>query len=237
LLLCRASAAGGRDGWPVPAVPPDPGARGSRYHHGDLRAALIDAATQLIAERGIGDFSVAEASRLLGVTTAAPYRHFADRDELIAAVATRGAHVLAAALRAGITGADAPEDQLAVMASAYVAFAVGHRPLFDALYNAGIDKSRYPDLREAMGELAGAFSGCVRQLSEDDAVMQALATAVAAIARGYAAMCADGAFGSGSAAVTIAAGQAAAATRALLSGRAAFIGSGGANLAGQDWAS
>ncbi|HEX4291130.1 MAG TPA: helix-turn-helix domain-containing protein, partial [Trebonia sp.] len=59
-------------------------AKGSRYHHGDLRPALVDAAIDVIAERGVRDFSMAEASRRLGVTTAAPYRHFADRDELLA---------------------------------------------------------------------------------------------------------------------------------------------------------
>lgn len=60
--------------------------KGDRYHHGDLRSALIDAAIGVIADRGVRGFSVAEASRRLGVTTAAPYRHFADRDELLAAV-------------------------------------------------------------------------------------------------------------------------------------------------------
>ena len=57
-------------------------AKEGRYHHGDLRSALVDAAIDVIAERGVRDFSMAEASRRLGVTTAAPYRHFADRDEL-----------------------------------------------------------------------------------------------------------------------------------------------------------
>jgi AcrR family transcriptional regulator len=59
------------------------------YHHGDLKAALLDGAVELIAQRGVRGFSVAELSRRLGVTVAAPYRHFADRDELLAAVAVR----------------------------------------------------------------------------------------------------------------------------------------------------
>ena len=63
------------------------------YHHGDLKAALIDGAVELIAERGVRRFSVAELSRRLGVTVAAPYRHFANRDELLAAVAERALHV------------------------------------------------------------------------------------------------------------------------------------------------
>src|SRR5215472_16084898 len=60
-------------------------AKGGRYHHGDLRSALVDAAISVIAERGVRGFSLAEATRRLGVTTAAPYRHFTDRDDLLAA--------------------------------------------------------------------------------------------------------------------------------------------------------
>src|SRR5262249_20335351 len=62
-------------------------AKGGRYHHGDLRAALIETAIQLIAERGVRNFSLAEASRRVGVAVSAPYAHFSDRDELLAAVA------------------------------------------------------------------------------------------------------------------------------------------------------
>ena len=75
-------------------------AKGGRYHHGDLKAALVDAAIALIAERGVRDFSLAEVSRRLGVTVAAPYRHFADRDDLLAAVGIRAVDAFAAALAA-----------------------------------------------------------------------------------------------------------------------------------------
>ena len=74
------------------------------YHHGDLRAALIDGAVELIAERGAGGFSVAELSRRIGVTVAAPYRHFASRDELLAAVAVRALCAFGQALAAHYVG-------------------------------------------------------------------------------------------------------------------------------------
>ena len=74
------------------AVPPGQ-ARRERYHHGDLRAALIGTAVELLGERGLEAFSMAEASRRLGVAVSAPYRHFADRDALLAAVAVRAADV------------------------------------------------------------------------------------------------------------------------------------------------
>src|SRR5260370_37991384 len=69
-----------------PETMPRPG-RDGRYHHGDLRAALIDTAVEIIGERGVRGFSLAEASRRLGVASSAPYAHFADRDEFLAAVA------------------------------------------------------------------------------------------------------------------------------------------------------
>src|SRR5271170_2919640 len=60
------------------------------YHPGDLREALIRAALELIAQKGPAGFTFAEAARWAGVSPAAPYRHFRDRDELMASVALRG---------------------------------------------------------------------------------------------------------------------------------------------------
>ena len=124
-------------------------AKQGRYHHGDLRSALVDAAIGVIAERGVRGFSLAEATRRLGVTTAAPYRHFADRDELLAAVAARALSVFAAMLAGAADAADTPAQRLTAMAGAYVRFAAQQRPLFDTIYNSGLDKSRYPELQRA----------------------------------------------------------------------------------------
>jgi AcrR family transcriptional regulator len=94
-------------------------AKGGRYHHGDLPSALVDAAIGVIAERGLRGFSLAETSRRLGVTTAAPYRHFADRDGLLAAVAVRALSVFAAMLAAAADAAAADALADAVEASAH----------------------------------------------------------------------------------------------------------------------
>src|SRR6266700_1041787 len=117
---------------------PRPG-KGGRYHHGDLRAALIDTAIELIGERGVRGFSLAEASRRLGVAVSAPYAHFTDRDDLLAAIAR-----------------------------AYVRFAATSRPLFEVLYEAGLDKARHPEIEAAERPLSDAFLDCVRALSGDD---------------------------------------------------------------------
>ena len=69
------------------------------YHHGDLRNSLIQAALALVAERGVEGFSLREAARTVGVSPSACYRHFADREELLAAVAHEGLDTLAEEMR------------------------------------------------------------------------------------------------------------------------------------------
>src|SRR5256885_13195183 len=78
------------------------------YHHGNLKEALIRAALELIAKKGPAGFTFAEAARFAGVSPAAPYRHFRDRDELLADVARRGFEQFAIALERAWNGG-APE--------------------------------------------------------------------------------------------------------------------------------
>ncbi|MGD0608659.1 MAG: TetR/AcrR family transcriptional regulator [Streptosporangiaceae bacterium] len=197
-------------------------AKEGSYHHGDLRSALVDAAIGVIAERGVRGFSLAEASRRLGVTTAAPYRHFADRDDLLAAVAARALSVFAAMLAGAADTADTPAQRLAAMAGAYVRFAAQQRPLFDTIYNSGLDKSRYPELQRAW-EPVDALLTVVLEVSDGDtATAGALADAVEASAHGHAMLLIDGEYGEGPDAVDAAAAKATAAARALIAGRQAL---------------
>ena len=196
--------------------------RKDRYHHGDLRAALVDAAIDLIAERGVRDFSLAEATRRVGVTAAAPYRPFADRDDLLAAVAVRGLETFAAMLSAEGAKEGTPERQLAAMARAYVRFAAEERPMFETLFSAGIDKSRYPELKRAYEPIDVFFDLVAEVCNGDAAAADALAGALEATAHGHAALLLDGEYGEGPAAVKTAADRAAAATLALIEGRNAL---------------
>jgi AcrR family transcriptional regulator len=198
-------------------------AKGDRYHHGDLKAALVDGAIELIAERGVRGFSLAELSRRLGVTVAAPYRHFADRDELLAAVAVRALHAFADALAAEVGDEDPPQQRLAAMTRGYVRFAAEQRPLFDVVYAAGLDKSRYPELRPAYARVDEPFSSCVARLCPDDPeAASALEDALEAAAHGHAMLLIDGSYGEGPDAIAKAAAQAAGVTLALIQGRAAL---------------
>ena len=197
-------------------------AKGGRYHHGDLRSALVDAAISVIAERGVRGFSLAEATRRLGVTTAAPYRHFTDRDDLLAAVAARALSVFGAMLSDAAGTADTPAQRLAVMAGAYVRFAAQQRPLFDTIYNSGLDKSRYPDLQRACEPVDTLLAVVLDVCDGDAAAASELTDAVEATAHGYAMLLIDGEYGQGPDAVTAAAAKATASARALIVGRQAL---------------
>src|SRR5215213_8142505 len=99
--------------------------RGERsYHHGNLKEALVQAALELIAKKGPAGFTFAEAARSAGVSPAAPYRHFRDRDELMADVARRGFEKFEAALtKAWNEGKPDAPTAFHNLGRAYLAFA------------------------------------------------------------------------------------------------------------------
>ena len=198
-------------------------AKGGRYHHGDLQSALVDAAIAVIDERGVRDFSMAEASRRLGVTAAAPYRHFADRDQLLAAVAARGLTVFAAMLSGAANAVDTPAQRLAAMAGAYVRFAAQQRPRFEALFSSGLDKSRHPELQRAWEPVDALLTAVPLEVCDGDAAAaEALSDAIEASAHGYAMLLTDGEYGQGPDVVDATADRAIASARALIAGRRAL---------------
>jgi AcrR family transcriptional regulator len=157
------------------------------------------------------------------VTVAAPYRHFADRDDLLAAVGIRALRTFAAVLAAETAGTGAPEHRLAATARAYVRFAAEQRPLFEAGFGMGIDKSRYPEYRRAYESVEEAYLSCVREIcGADTGAADALAAALEATVHGHAVLLIDGSFGPGEDAVRAAADQAAGATLAIIQGRGAL---------------
>jgi len=198
-------------------------AKGGRYHHGDLRAALIDAAIEVIGERGVRGFSMAEASRRLGVAVSAPYAHFADRDELLAAVAVHAYERFYAEVVPGMSQFNTPAEQLAELARGYVRFAAAHRPLFEVLYEAGLDKARHPEIEAAARLIDDAFMTCVRALSGDQALSEELASALEATANGHVVLFFDSNTGPGEEAVAKAAERAARAALALIESRHLLI--------------
>jgi AcrR family transcriptional regulator len=120
------------------------------YHHGDLREALIKAALELIAEKGPTGFTFAEAARSAGVSSAAPYRHFRDRESLLADVARRGFDHFAAELeQAWNDGLPDPLTAFENVGKAYLAFARREPAYYSAMFEAGLPRDRDPALVEA----------------------------------------------------------------------------------------
>src|SRR5215471_5003962 len=112
------------------------------YHHGDLRAAILDEAARLVADRGADRVSLRELAREAGVSHAAPAHHFTDRRGLFTALATQGFQLLAQAL------IDARGD-FTDAALAYVRFAIDHPGHYQVMFNKSLLDASHPDLAAA----------------------------------------------------------------------------------------
>jgi AcrR family transcriptional regulator len=147
-----------------------PGRRG--YHHGNLREALIESALSLIGEKGPAGFTIAEAARSAGVSPAAPYRHFRDREELMAEVARLGFERFANDLeKAWHGGRPSPLEALQSVGRAYLAFARNEPAYYAAMFETGLPKALNAGLQEsadrALDALYAATKKLVEKLPED----------------------------------------------------------------------
>lgn len=142
------------------------------YHHGNLREALTKAALDLILQKGSAGFSFAEAARAAGVSPAAPYRHFRDRDALVAEVARQGFAAFTTALSAAWDqGRPAPRVAFDRVGAAYLEFARKEPAYFSAMFEAGLSMADYPDLRaegdRAFAVLRDACEAVIAELPAD----------------------------------------------------------------------
>jgi AcrR family transcriptional regulator len=120
------------------------------YHHGNLREALVEAALALIGAKGPAGFTFAEAARHAGVSPAAPYRHFRDRDALMADVARRGFERFEQQLSAAWNeGQPAIPEAFKRVGKAYLAFARNEPAYFAAMFEAGLSIAEHRELQQA----------------------------------------------------------------------------------------
>jgi AcrR family transcriptional regulator len=109
------------------------------YHHGNLKEALLQAALDLIAKKGAAGFTFADAARLAGVSPAAPYRHFRDRDELLSSIAQRGFELFELALsQAWDDGRPDTVTAFERVGKAYLAFAREQPAYYSAMFESGL---------------------------------------------------------------------------------------------------
>jgi AcrR family transcriptional regulator len=126
------------------------GAGRESYHHGNLREALIEAALGMIAERGPAGFAFAELARALGVSPAAPYRHFRDRNALLAEIARRGFEQFAAELESAWNrGKPDPVRAIENCGRAYLRFARREPASYAAMFDPGLSADDDAELRAA----------------------------------------------------------------------------------------
>ena len=118
----------------------------SSYHHGDLRAALVTAAAELVTCCGPAAVSLREVARIVGVSHNAPYRHFPTRQALLAAVAAYGFEMLFNEMKGSTLDPD-PARHLQKIGHAYIAFALRHRGVYQLMFSDEIQKMDHPELR------------------------------------------------------------------------------------------
>ncbi len=162
---------------------------GDGYHHGDLRATLLVAAVELIAERGAGKLSLRECARRAGVSHAAPYRHFANKDALLQAIAEEGFGWLYAAGVEAMEGIEDARDRLDAYGLAYVRFAIEHpvhvRVMFTLQFDVKGGEDKGAPAFELLEKTAAEAAG-------EDADPQVAAVAAWALPHGLSMLILDG---------------------------------------------
>jgi len=164
------------------------------YHHGDLRAALVRAGIDLVSRYGSRGFTMSQAAKAARVAVSAPYRHYADRDALLAAIAEEGFKRLAGRFESVAAGDDRTER----LAAAYVGFAVEHPAHFRVMFEGQLDKARYPALKEAGDRAFAVLLDEASALAGSKARAPERATATAAlwsVVHGFAVIAIEGGFG------------------------------------------
>ena len=155
-----------------------------RYHHGDLRAALLGAGMELVRERGVDGFTLREVARRAGVSHNAPYHHFRDRSALVAVIVIEGFEAFTRSLESAARRARGDQlDRIRALGRAYVRFAREDPERFKLLWRPDMRQGAELEAVEAAGQrsyeplLAALRTG--READEVDgsvdAEMQALA--------------------------------------------------------------
>jgi AcrR family transcriptional regulator len=136
------------------------------YHHGNLKEALLQAALDLIGQKGAAGFTFADAARMAGVSPAAPYRHFRDRDELLSSIARRGFEQFEQAL-GGAWDDGRPDTMTAFerVGKAYLAFAREEPAYYSAMFESGVPSDANPQLLTAGERAFGIIRAAAERLA------------------------------------------------------------------------
>jgi AcrR family transcriptional regulator len=169
------------------------------YRHGNLPAALLAAARQILDENGLHAVGLRETSRRVGVSATAAYRHFTNKEDLLASVAAEGFHELAAAMQAASRGVGNPMIRAGV---AYIEFANENRGLFRLMFGPILaERTKYPALQAASGGVEAMLVRGVSELDKRPLNDNQAAMAAWGLVHGLAHLIVDGFFPAGRATV------------------------------------
>ena len=137
-----------------------------KYHHGDLKNALIQAGIEVLAKEGVSGLSLRKVASRAGVSHSAPYSHFKDKQSLIAAITTESFRQLYEELREAIAPFSSdPKKQLTAGALAYAQFALEHTDMFKIMFSGVLEKEKdYPAYveatRQTFGQVVQVIQAC-----------------------------------------------------------------------------
>ncbi len=168
------------------------------YHHGDLRNALIEATLTLIAEKGVNAFTIREIAKRAGVSHAAPYRHFKDKEAILFAVAKEGFDMMVAETKKRSEKyPDDPFARYSISGISYIDFAISHPSHYRVMFSSGENISTFPDeLKISSTESFKLLIDTIRECQEKNIIKEGdtyeFALASWAIVHGYAKLYIDG---------------------------------------------
>jgi AcrR family transcriptional regulator len=136
------------------------------YHHGDLRRALIAAAVEMVEQVGPEAFTLREVARRIGVSHAAPYRHFKTRHEVLVAVAAAGFERLGARMQAALEDSDDPLAGFKRCAGAYFGFAVENPQQFKLMFGTAVDRDEIGAVRQRADRVFDAMAALLEEAQQ-----------------------------------------------------------------------
>lgn len=142
-----------------------------KYHHGHLRDALLQAAVEILRSGGVEALSLRALAKATGVTQAAPYSHFRDKNDLLAAIAETGFQRLALQMAEDATGAPSAQARIERLITSYIRFAAENKPLFRLMFGRELaNLKKFPTLAMTAGKSYALISAALstRQSKEDD---------------------------------------------------------------------
>lgn len=172
--------------------------KGEAYHHGRLAAALVDAATRLIAERRSTEISLREVAESVGVSHTAAYRHFPAKIDLLARIAVSGFHRLTEALQRSSKGDATGVERLVAFGLAHIAFAVDHAGTYRTMFHPSLCATSDQDsLNDAGAEAlvlirSAVAQGQIERTLRADLEPDVIAASLWAAQHGYAGLLIDG---------------------------------------------